>query len=390
LVVAFALVGRIDWDPDNEPIGVDADGRKVYLKDIWPSKLEIDEAVRASIDSAMYQSVYRNIYAGDERWNSLPTVSSARFQWDSMSTYVREPPYFVDFDGSGSVEMVDVIGARVLAMLGDSITTDHISPAGSIRSDSPAGRFLKGRGVAPKDFNSYGSRRGNHEVMIRGTFANNRIRNRLADGIEGGVTCFLPTGEVTSIYDAAMRYKAAGVPLAVVAGKEYGSGSSRDWAAKGPALLGVKLVLAESFERIHRSNLIGMGILPIEFFPGQSAGSLGLSGKEILDVLDIRKFFVGQFDSRGVIRIMVYPPGQRSFSFEARLRVDTPQDHQYIRHGGILPYVAQQILRGRSPIANKPGAISALSQVEVGKKGKDLDVQIGSEQSFPASDAPAY
>ncbi|HEV3049761.1 MAG TPA: aconitate hydratase AcnA, partial [Longimicrobium sp.] len=270
LVVAYAIAGRIDWDPYNEPIGEDADGKSVFLKDIWPTSLEVASAVQASIDSAMYARSYGSVFEGDERWKSMPVPAGDRFEWADESTYVRQPPYFHDMGHDAPATVSDITGARAVALLGDSVTTDHISPAGSIKKDSPAGKYLVEHGVDPRDFNSYGARRGNHEVMIRGTFANVRIRNALAPGVEGGYTTYFPDDEITTIYDAAMRYQADGTPLVVLAGKEYGSGSSRDWAAKGPYLQGIKAAIAESYERIHRSNLVGMGVLPLQFMPGES------------------------------------------------------------------------------------------------------------------------
>ncbi|HEY0038369.1 MAG TPA: aconitate hydratase AcnA, partial [Longimicrobium sp.] len=284
LVVAFAIAGRIDWDPYNEPIGTGQDGRSVFLKDIWPTSREIEETVHAAIQSDMYQRSYAGVFEGDERWKSMDVPTGNLFAWADDSTYVRQPTYFEGMTKEAPTTTEDIRGARAVALLGDSVTTDHISPAGNIKKDSPAGRYLVEHGVDPADFNSYGSRRGNHEVMVRGTFANVRIRNRLAPGTEGGFTTYFPEDEITTIYDAAMRYAADGTPLCVLAGKEYGSGSSRDWAAKGPYLQGIKVVIAESYERIHRSNLVGMGILPLQFMPGESADSLGLSGRETLDI----------------------------------------------------------------------------------------------------------
>jgi len=336
LVIAYALAGSMDADLLGEPLGTDADGVPVHLSDIWPSPKEVAAVVDGSIESAMFRSSYADIFAGDERWAGLELPSGHAYAWDDRSTYVRRPPYF---DGMPAEPgpLADVVGARALAVLGDSVTTDHISPAGSIRPDSPAGRWLLDGGVDVSEFNSYGARRGNHEVMIRGTFANIRLRNRLAPGTEGGVTRHLPDGEVMAIYDAARRYQADGVPLVVLAGKEYGSGSSRDWAAKGTALLGVRAVIAESFERIHRSNLIGMGVLPLQFAPGDSVASLGLSGEETFTITGL----AGD-DGRGELpgRLVVDADGRR---FEVVVRVDTPKEAEYYRHGGILPYVARQL-----------------------------------------------
>jgi aconitate hydratase len=341
LVVAYALAGTLDTDLVEEPLGRGRDGRPVQLRDLWPSPDEVEATVLASLTGGMFRSSYSSIFEGDERWRSLEVPAGGAFSWDEHSTYVRRPPFF---DGAGLEPSVvpDISGARVLALLGDSVTTDHISPAGQIRRDSPAGQYLSELGVAQADFNSYGARRGNHEVMVRGTFANVRLRNHLAPGTEGGFTAHLPDGQVSSIYDAAVRYAEEGVPLLVIAGKEYGSGSSRDWAAKGTALLGVRAVLAESFERIHRSNLIGMGVLPLQFEPGQSATSLGLSGHETYAVTGL-----GPLNS-GVVpeRITVSADGR---GFSAKPRIDTPMEGAYYRHGGILHYVLRDLAKGGAP-----------------------------------------
>src|SRR5690606_1152485 len=301
LVVAYALAGRIDIDLYNEPIGTDAEGRSVFLRDIWPTQHEVQAAIRGSVRSELFREEYADVFKGDERWRSLPVPEGDLFAWDPDSTYVKQPPYFVDMAREAPEVVPDIVGARVLALLGDSITTDHISPAGSIKKESPAGRYLVERGVEVRDFNSYGSRRGNHEVMMRGTFANVRLRNRLVPGVEGGYTVKLPGSEVVSIYDAPMSYQAEGVQTVVIAGKEYGSGSYRDWAAKGPRLLGLRAVIAESFERIHRSNLVGMGILPLQFREGENADSLGLTGRETYDITGLgRKIASGFADGREV------------------------------------------------------------------------------------------
>ncbi|HET9690600.1 MAG TPA: aconitate hydratase AcnA [Acidimicrobiales bacterium] len=341
LVVAYAIAGSMDLDIVGEPLGTDPDGTPVYLRDIWPSPAEVADIVGTSVDSSMFRSSYADVYAGDERWQSLEVPTGDAYQWDSTSTYVRKPPYFEGMTVEPPAELHDVRAARVLAVLGDSVTTDHISPAGNIRRDGPAGRWLVDGGVDPSDFNSYGSRRGNHEVMIRGTFANIRLRNRLAPGTEGGVTRHLPDGEQMSIYDAAQRYATEGVPLVILAGKEYGSGSSRDWAAKGTALLGVKAVIAESFERIHRSNLVGMGILPLQFAAGQSVASLGLTGEEEISVEGLE----GLGADRALPRTLQVRAGDTTF--EVTLRIDTPKEADYFRHGGILQYVLRQ-LRART------------------------------------------
>jgi aconitate hydratase len=342
LVVAYALAGRMDIDLTTEPLGTGTDGDPVYLADIWPSQAEVDEVIGSAITSEMFTSRYADVFAGDETWRSLPTPTGETFAWDPDSTYVRRPPYFENMPAE-PVPVTDVAGARVLLKLGDSVTTDHISPAGSIKADSPAGVYLSGHGVERRDFNSYGSRRGNHEVMIRGTFANIRLRNQLAPGTEGGFTrdFTLPDGPVATVYDAAQHYAAAATPLVVLAGKEYGSGSSRDWAAKGTALLGVKVVIAESYERIHRSNLIGMGVLPLQFPDGQNADSLGLTGQETFAVSGITALN----DGRTPATVTVTATGEgEPVSFEALVRIDTPGEADYYRHGGIMQYVLRSLL----------------------------------------------
>jgi aconitate hydratase len=335
LVVAYALAGTMDIDFASEPLGEDAEGRGVYLRDIWPSVTEVEQVIRGTIRSEMFRASYDAVFDGDERWVSLPVPTGRRYEWDDSSTYVHKPPFFESMPLEAP-PLTDITGARVLALLGDSVTTDHISPAGVIRRDSPAGRWLIDAGVEPGDFNSYGARRGNHEVMIRGTFANIRLRNHLAPGTEGGVTIHLPDGEQMTIYEAAMRYAAEGVPLVVVAGKDYGSGSSRDWAAKGTVLLGVRAVLAASFERIHRSNLIGMGVLPLQLPEGESAASLGLTGHEVIDVVGL--------EGLGADDPIPHELTVRAGATEvrARVRIDTPKEADYYRHGGILHYVLRQ------------------------------------------------
>jgi aconitate hydratase len=345
LVVAYALAGRMDLDLATEPLGEDDAGRPVYLKDLWPSQQEIARTIASALKSDMFRASYGDVYAGDDAWRALPVPEGSRYRWDPASTYVRRPPYF---DGMtlDPAPVGDIRGARVLAFLGDSVTTDHISPAGSIKRDSPAGSYLVDHGVPPGEFNSYGSRRGNHEAMVRGTFANIRIRNRLVPGVEGGVTAHLPGGEQAAIYDAAMRYLAEGVPCLVLAGREYGSGSSRDWAAKGPMLQGVRAVLAESYERIHRSNLIGMGVLPLQFRPGESAASLGLTGREIYDVEGIAAVVASGAPRGGEVTVRVR--GETGRTFRATVRIDTPQEARYYEHGGILPYVLRRLLAAPS------------------------------------------
>ena len=341
LVIAYALAGRMDFDFDVDPLGQDTDGQDVFLRDVWPAADEVERVIGTSLTQQMFADGYADVFAGDDRWRSLPTPTGSTFTWDADSTYVRKPPYF-DGMTAQPVPVVDVTGARVLARLGDSVTTDHISPAGSIKADSPAGRYLADHGVASGDFNSYGSRRGNHEVMIRGTFANIRLRNLLLDGVEGGFTKNLLTGEQSSIYDAAQAYAAAGVPLVILAGKEYGSGSSRDWAAKGTSLLGVKAVITESYERIHRSNLIGMGVLPLQFPDGENAESLGLDGTETFDVTGVTGLNAGA--TPRTLRVTATRESGDVVEFDARLRIDTPGEADYYRNGGILQYVLRSLV----------------------------------------------
>ena len=338
LVVAYALAGTMDHDFEKDSLGNDKDGNPVLLKDIWPSAAEIQAVIDSSISSEMFTKDYATVFEGDHRWKSLDTPTGKTFEWDPQSTYVRKPPYFEGMPAQPEA-VKDISGARVLAILGDSVTTDHISPAGNIKADSPAGKYLEAHGVDRKDFNSYGSRRGNHEVMIRGTFANIRLKNLLLDGVEGGFTRnFLSNGDQSTIYDASVAYQAAGVPLVILAGKEYGSGSSRDWAAKGTALLGVRAVIAESFERIHRSNLIGMGVLPLQFVNGETAQSLGLKGDEVFSIAGVTAL------NSGVIpKEVTVTAGDKTF--KAKVRIDTPGEADYYRHGGIMQYVLRQ-LRG--------------------------------------------
>jgi aconitate hydratase len=350
LCVAYALAGTMDIDIVGEALGRDEQGREVYLRDIWPSEHEVAETIADAVRADMFRHSYGEVFAGDERWNGLPVPEGERFAWVEDSTYVRLPPYFQGMPAEpGPVE--DVVGARVLALLGDSVTTDHISPAGSIKRDGPAGRYLQEQGVAPRDFNSYGSRRGNHEVMMRGTFANIRLHNLLGGGEplpEGGVTRYFGdgSGEQLSIYDAAMRYIAAGVPLVVLAGREYGSGSSRDWAAKGTKLLGVRVVIAESFERIHRSNLLGMGVLPLQFPAGESAKSLGLSGEETFTLSGLAEAMASG-EPPAELSVLAERDGAEPVRFSARVRIDTPREAEYFRHGGILHYVLRTLLAAR-------------------------------------------
>jgi aconitate hydratase len=340
LVVAYALAGSLDVDITTEPLGTGKDGKPVYLKDIWPSAADVAAAVAGSVDSAMFIKGYSDVFRGDEHWRGIKTPEGKIYAWDGKSTYVKNPPYF-DGMTMTPAEVGDIKGARALAVLGDSVTTDHISPAGNISKSSPAAKYLVDQGVKPADFNSYGARRGNHEVMMRGTFANIRLRNLLLPGTEGGVTIHIPSGETLSIFDAAMKYKKESTPLVILAGKEYGTGSSRDWAAKGTMLLGVKAVIAESFERIHRSNLIGMGVLPLQFKAGENAQTLKLTGKETFDVAGLDR------GAAKTVTVIAHGEGGKTTKFEARLRIDTPKELDYYRHGGILQYVLRQLAATR-------------------------------------------
>jgi aconitate hydratase len=343
LVVAYALAGRIDLDLVNEPLGTGKNGQPVYLRDIWPSQAEIEEAVATAVRPEMFERQYRDVFRGDAAWQKLAVPEGDTFAWQADSTYVRQPPYFEGMKLEPA-PVRDIEEARCLAVLGDSITTDHISPAGSIKKESPAGNYLREHGVEAADFNSYGSRRGNHEVMVRGTFANTRIRNRMVPAVEGGCTMHLPETKAVPIYDAAVAYAAEGTPLVILAGKEYGSGSSRDWAAKGPYLQGVKAVIAESFERIHRSNLIGMGIVPLEFPHGENAASFGLTGFESFAIAGLSAGVASGFASGRHVEVKASRPDGASVSFRAKVRLDTPQEIEYFRHGGILQYVLRQLL----------------------------------------------
>jgi aconitate hydratase len=339
LVVAYALAGSMDVNLLNDPLGTDTDGNPVYLKDVWPNQQEVQAAIAANIDSSMFKHSYESVFEGDANWNSIDSPSGEIYAWDADSTYVRNPPYFEGMTLE-TAPVSDIHGARALAVLGDSVTTDHISPAGSIAADSPAAEYLKSKGVLPADFNSYGSRRGNHEVMMRGTFANIRLRNRLAPGTEGGWTRHQPDDEQMTIYDAALRYQSEGTPLVILAGAEYGTGSSRDWAAKGTMLLGVKAVIAKSYERIHRSNLIGMGVLPLQFMDGDDTESLGLNGREIFDI-------AGHTDANAeAVTVTATPADGSPVTFQARVRIDTPKERDYYEHGGILQYVLRQLAAG--------------------------------------------
>ena len=350
LVVAYAIAGHMDWDPATEPIGVDKEGTERYLADIWPTQAEIAETVGQCVQGSMFRDEYATVYDGDRRWQGLPTPEGNRFAWDERSTYIRRPSYFDNLPVVPA-EPTDISGARVLVMVGDSVTTDHISPAGGFRPETPAGRYLLERGVEQRAFNSYGSRRGNHEIMMRGTFANVRLRNQIAPGTEGGFSQYMPGHEDGTIFDTSIRYQAEGTPLAVIAGKEYGSGSSRDWAAKGPNLLGIRFVIAESYERIHRSNLVGMGILPLQFLDGDTAAKLGLTGYEAFDVAGVADLFtpdaerVGLAGDRTVTVTAKGEDGMRR-QFRALVRVDTPKEVSYYRHGGILQYVLRNLAQG--------------------------------------------
>ncbi|HSL21729.1 MAG TPA: aconitate hydratase AcnA [Vicinamibacterales bacterium] len=339
LVVAYALAGTMRMDLTSEPLGHDEAGVPIYLKDIWPTEREIQDAMLHAVRSEMFRKSYAEVFHGDERWRALPTPRGESYEWDPTSTYIRKPPFFEEV-GLEPRPLSDILGARVLALLGDSVTTDHISPAGSIPADSPAGKYLIGHGVQPRDFNSYGARRGNHEVMMRGTFANIRLRNQIAPGTEGGWTTLLPDGDVMTIYDASVQYRERGVPLIVLAGKEYGSGSSRDWAAKGTVLLGVRAVIAESFERIHRSNLVNMGVLPLQFKAGQNVAALKLTGREQFDIAGATRL-----KPRGEIVVRATPETGKAIEFSVTVRIDTPEELEAFRHGGILPYVLRQLIK---------------------------------------------
>ncbi len=342
LVIAYALAGSMDFDFDNEPLGNDHSGNPVYLRDIWPDPAEVQATIDRSIDREMFQNTYASVFEGDDRWKNLPTPEGELFEWDDASTYIRKAPFFEGLKEE-LTPVTDVAGARVLAKLGDSVTTDHISPAGAIKPDSPAGRYLAANGVERRDFNSYGSRRGNHEVMVRGTFANIRLKNQLLDGVEGGYTKNFLSGEQEAIYDASVAYQEAGIPLVVLGGKEYGSGSSRDWAAKGTSLLGVKAVIAESFERIHRSNLIGMGVMPLQFPEGENADSLGLTGEEVFTITGIVALNEGVTPK--TVHVVAEKADGSVIEFEARVRIDTPGEADYFRNGGILQYVLRQLAK---------------------------------------------
>ncbi|HET6170312.1 MAG TPA: aconitate hydratase AcnA, partial [Terracidiphilus sp.] len=342
LVVAYALAGRIGHNFDADPLGTDQAGKPVYLKDIWPSQKEVSEAIEKGLSSESFRKEYATVSDGDANWQGLSFPTGDVYQWEPDSTYIRQAPYF-DGMTKTPAPLTDILGARVLAVLGDSVTTDHISPAGNIKANGPAGKYLADHGVKPGDFNSYGSRRGNHEVMVRGTFANVRLRNKLAPGTEGGVTRLLPEGEAMSIFDASVRYAERGVPLVILAGKEYGSGSSRDWAAKGPKLLGVRAVIAESFERIHRSNLVGMGILPLQFENGQNVESLGLTGEEVYDFPGLTAMLKSRFANGRMLAVKGTAADGKVKQFNAQVRIDTPQEIEYFEHGGILQYVLRQL-----------------------------------------------
>jgi aconitate hydratase len=340
LVVAYALAGNMKIDLVNEPLGTGKDGKPVYLRDIWPGSKEIHDLIGKYVTSTMFKSSYSSVFTGDANWQTVPTPSGENFTWSDESTYVKHPPYFEGMTLKTGVPQ-NIHGAHVLAVLGDSVTTDHISPAGNIGADTPAGKYLVSLGVEKKDFNSYGARRGNHEVMVRGTFANIRLRNRLAPGTEGGWTVHVPSGDQLSIYEASMRYQGTGTPLIIIAGKEYGAGSSRDWAAKGTALLGVRAVIAESYERIHRSNLIGMGVVPLQFRDGENAESLGLTGHEKFDIEGLR------LERAKEVTVTATAPDGKETKFAAAVRIDTPKEQEYFIHGGILQYVLRQLATGK-------------------------------------------
>ena len=348
LVIAYALAGSMNFDFEVDPLGQDSEGNDVFLKDIWPDAAEVQETIDSSINEGMFVHQYASVFEGDERWTSLPTPTGSVFEWDEKSTYVRKPPYFEGMTLE-TKPVTDIAGARVLAKLGDSVTTDHISPAGSIKADSPAGTYLTEHGIDRKDFNSYGSRRGNHEVMIRGTFANIRLKNQLLDGVEGGYTRDFtqPDAPQSFIYDASQNYQAQGIPLVVLGGKEYGSGSSRDWAAKGTSLLGVRAVITESFERIHRSNLIGMGVVPLQVPAGESVDSLGLDGTEVFTITGLEELNEGTTPK--TVHVVAEPSehspaGKQTVEFDAVVRIDTPGEADYYRNGGILQYVLRSLV----------------------------------------------
>jgi aconitate hydratase len=342
LVVAYALAGSIKHNFETDALGLDQSGQPVYLKDIWPTQAEVAEAIEKGLSSESFRKEYATVSQGDANWQGLKFPTGEVYQWEPDSTYIRKAPYF-DGITQTPAPVTDILGARVLAMLGDSVTTDHISPAGAIKANGPAGQYLAANGVKPSDFNSYGSRRGNHEVMVRGTFANVRLRNKLAPGTEGGVTRLLPEGEPMSIFDASQKYAGRGVPLIILAGREYGAGSSRDWAAKGPKLLGVRAVIAESFERIHRSNLVGMGILPLQFKAGESVASLGLTGEEVFDFAGLFELLASRFATGNTLAVKATAADGTVKAFIAKVRIDTPQEIEYFKHGGILQYVLRQL-----------------------------------------------
>jgi aconitate hydratase len=341
-VVAYALAGTMAIDLTSQPLGTAADGSPVFLHDLWPSQEEVAAVIRREISPTLFRKRYAEVFTGNETWNAIPASGGELYAWDPASTYIQEPPFFPDLSAEPSA-VGDIEGARLLVWLGNSVTTDHISPAGTIPADSPAGRYLIEHGVAPRDFNSYGARRGNDRVMTRGTFGNIRLKNLLVPGVEGGVTIHFPSGDSMTIYDAAMRYRQEGVPLVVIAGSEYGAGSSRDWAAKGPLLLGVRAVLAVSYERIHRSNLVGMGVLPLQFETGQEAASLGLKGDEVLSVRGVAQ----ALRPDGRVQVQAVTPAGERLTFPARVRIDTPAEVEFFRNGGILHTVLRQILRQR-------------------------------------------
>jgi aconitate hydratase len=356
LVVAYALAGTIEKDLLHDPLGEGSNGKPVYLRDVWPTQKEVDDTLKKAINSGMYTKNYETIFEGDAHWKGMKVEGGETFAWSDKSTYIRRAPYFDNMPKTPQ-SATDIKGARVLAKLGHSVTTDHISPAGSIKSDGPAGKYLVGLGVNKPDFNSYGSRRGNHEVMVRGTFANVRLKNKIAPGTEGGVTRHLPDGELMSIFDASEKYRAQGVPTVVLAGKEYGSGSSRDWAGKGPALLGVRAVIAESYERIHRSNLVGMGVLPLQFLHDEDPDTLGLTGEETYDVAGIAEIVnAPTFKAGQKVTVTAHGPKGEKVEFHALVRIDTPQEALYYRHGGILQFVLRQLLSGKESVPETAGA----------------------------------
>ncbi len=393
LVVAFSLVGHIAWDSLQEPIGQAGNGTPIFLRDIWPSQNEINETMAAALQSEMFRETYKNIFEGDQRWKNLPVPTGSLYAWDESSSYIQNPPYFDSISQDNKTETKDIFGARVLVSLGDSVTTDHISPAGSINKQSPAGKYLSGLGIEEKDYNTYGSHRGNHDIMVRGTFASVRLKNLLVPGKAGAFNRESPQADTTSIYEASAAYQKAGTPLCILAGKDYGTGSSRDWAAKGPRLLGIKFVIAESFERIHRSNLVGMGILPLQFMKNENRESLGLTGFEKFNVVGLHQVLESNFAGVPEVDVEVLENEKIVKKFRALIRIDTPQEVLYYLHGGILNYVMRQMLAGKASADVISAGLSTApqkNQADLNHVDADAKVQQSSEESFPGSDSPTY